>query len=323
MRSIAVINQKGGVGKTTTAVNVAGALVLDGYRVLLVDGDPQSHASLHLGIEASGEDVTLYDVLVRGAPMRDALRAVVLGDRGAERGPVGEGPAGAGDTLAVVPSHIDLVSAELELADVSGRETRLRDALAPLRERFDVCIIDCPPALGLVTVNALAAADEVLIPLQPHFLALQGLGRLLETVRLIREGLQPGLRVSGVVLCMHEAATKLAQEVAQDVQKFLSEARPEDAWHGARVFFTAIRRNVKLAESPSFGKTVFEYAPESHGAADYRALAREIEALAGPQRRGVTEDVAARWLSEAAPERGPGPAAPAAVGADGATTGGA
>lgn len=308
MRSIAVINQKGGVGKTTTAVNVAGALALDGYRVLLIDADPQAHASLHLGVDPAAQDTTLYDVLVRGAALSHAVQSVAL------TLPNGTDARAPGQHLSVVPSHLDLVSAEIELAGVQGRETRLREALAPHGDAFDVCILDCPPSLGLVTVNALAAVNEVIIPLQPHFLALQGLGRLLDTVRLIRQALQPALRVSGIVLCMHEAATRLAQEVTQDVQRFLSQARPDDAWHSARLFKTPIRRNVKLAECPSFGVTIFQYAPESHGAADYRSLAREIESIAGPVRRVVTDDLAARWISEPPPDIEPLTASPTGAG---------
>ncbi len=257
MRSIAIINQKGGVGKTTTAVNLAAALAHVGQRILLVDLDPQAHATVHLGIELGPTEVSIYDVLTRGTPLADAARRL-------------------DNNLVVIPAHIDLVGAELELAEREQRETALARVLRPYEAGFDWCLVDCPPSLGLLTVNALAAVEEVVIPLQPHFLGLQGLGRLLETVALVRQSLNPALRVSGVVLCMFEKGTRLAQEVCDDVTRFLAAASPDDPWHGARVFSTIIRRNIKLAECPSFGQTVFDYAPSSHGAADYRALADEL-----------------------------------------------
>jgi chromosome partitioning protein len=265
MRSIAMINQKGGVGKTTTAVQVAAALADAGQRVLLLDLDPQAHATLHLGVELADTDPTVYDILVRGAAVAETVQT-----------------AGG---IIVIPSHVDLVGAEVELAQRDGRETVLRRALGPYQECFDFCVMDCGPSLGLLTVNALALAHEVIIPLQPHFLALQGLGRLLETVTLVRQGLNPTLRISGVVLCMFEKGTRLAQEVRNDVEVFVAAAQPEDPWCGAVVFNTPIRRNIKLAECPSFGQTVFQYAPSSHGAEDYRSLAAEILALGngGPE----------------------------------------
>jgi len=259
MRSIAVINQKGGVGKTTTAVNLAAGLARAGQQVLLVDLDAQAHATMHVGVEVGPDDLSIYDVLIRGTPVADVARA-------------------AGEHLVVLPAHLDLVGAELELAEREARETVLARGWRAYQAGFDYGLVDCAPSLGLLTINALAAVEEVLIPLQPHFLALQGLGRLLETVSLVRARLNPPLRVLGVVLCMYETATRLAQEVRQDVVRFLASAEPSAPWYGAFVFQTVIRRNIKLAECPSFGQTVFDYAPGSHGAEDYLALAREVAA---------------------------------------------
>jgi chromosome partitioning protein len=260
MRSIAMLNQKGGVGKTTTAVNVSAGMARSGLRVLLVDLDPQSHATMHVGIDPADAAPGVYELLVNGDRAHNAVRQV-------------------SDNLSIIPASIDLVGAELELSGRDDRELVLRRALEPLRGQFDVLLIDCPPSLGSLTINALAAVDEVIIPLQPHFLALQGLGRLLETVTLVRGVLNTDLRISGVVLCMNEKGTRLAQEVASDVREFLASAAAADAWFGARVFEASIRRNVKLAECPSFGQTIYDYAATSHGAEDYSALANEIIAM--------------------------------------------
>ncbi len=260
MRSIAVVNQKGGVGKTTTAVNVAAAIARGGRRVLLVDCDPQAHASMHLGIELNGQEPSIYDVL---CGRRSVLEAVRRLDK----------------NLLVLPSHVDLVAAEIEMAEQPDRHTILAGALRPLLEDVDYCLVDCAPSLGLLAVNALAAVHEVLIPLQPHFLALQGLGKLLETVTLVRDEINPDLRISGILFSMFESGTRLAQEVVGDVRNFVERASPGDAWHGAQVFDTRIRRNIKLAECPSFGKTIFDYAPGSHGAADYESLAAELTSM--------------------------------------------
>jgi chromosome partitioning protein len=260
MRSIAVINQKGGVGKTTTAINVAAGLARQGQRVLLMDLDPQAHASLHLGVQLSNDEPNVYDVLTRRLSL--AQVCITIGDR-----------------LSLVPASSDLVGVDLQLQQQKNHERVLADALRPFDEAFDFCLVDCPPSLGLLTVCGLAAVQEVLIPLQPHFFALQGLGRLLETVTVVRRSLNPRLRVSGVVLCMYERGTRLAQEVADDVAQFLRDAGPAEPWYGARVLETRVRRNIKLAECPSFGQTVFDYAPDSHGAEDYLAVAGEILAM--------------------------------------------
>ncbi|MCE9561201.1 MAG: AAA family ATPase [Planctomycetes bacterium] len=258
MRRIAVINQKGGVGKTTTTVNLAAALANAGKRVCVLDLDPQAHASTHLGLEPDGSLPSIYDVLVSNKPLAEVRRSV-------------------GDNLWVVPSDINLAAAEVELAGIVGREVLLREAMAQDSEPFDFVLMDCGPSLGVLTLNALATADEVFIPLQPHFLALHGLSKLLETTALVARRINPNLKVSGVVVCLYDAATKLAQEVVADLTAFLDQGRKANVpWAAARVFDTRIRRNIKLAECPSFGKSVFGYAPKSSGAADYTALANEV-----------------------------------------------
>ena len=259
MRSIAVINQKGGVGKTTTAVNLSAALADQGHRVWLVDLDPQAHASLHLGFVADKRHTTIYNILTDGAVAGTAVYQL------AER-------------LWLTPSHIDLAAAELELAGEVGREIILRDRLRAAGGDFDYLILDCPPSLGILTLNALTTVSEVVLPMQPHFLALHGLSKLLQTVRVVATRLNPQLRLAGVVFCMCDNQTRLAHEVIHDVQQFFSAADSAPRL-GGKCFETRIRRNVRLAEAPSFGRSIFEYAPQSHGAEDYRRLADELNAL--------------------------------------------
>jgi chromosome partitioning protein len=270
MRKIAIINQKGGVGKTTTTANLGAALARAGKKVLLIDLDPQGHLTLHLGIEHGPEQTTIYDVLTGGSPMAEALL------RPRER-------------LALVPADIDLAAAEAELVSVTGREVLLREAVAALAEPFDAMIIDCPPSLGVLTINALAASDEVIIPLQAHFFGLQGMSKLLDTVTLVRQRINPALVISGIALCMHEANTKHAAEVADDLGRFLESARGNGKpWSKATLYKTCIRRNIKLAESSSFGQTVFDYATKSNGAIDYANLAAEI--FPGIDAKALSED---------------------------------
>jgi len=258
MRRIAVINQKGGVGKTTTTVTVAAALARWGYRVLLIDMDPQGHLTLHLGMDLTTSSPTTYDVLTRATPISQARRLVR-------------------DNLWCVGSHIELAAAEPELMGVVGREMILRDALDAEHDSYDYVLIDCPPSLGLLTLNALAAAWELFVPVQPHFLALQGLGNLLKTVSLVNQRINPSLKVNGVIVCMYEAGTRLATEVVNDLQAFLEQAgKASSPWAGARVFKTRIRRNIRLAECPSHGLTIFDYAAKSNGAVDYEMLAAEV-----------------------------------------------
>jgi chromosome partitioning protein len=258
MRRIAIINQKGGVGKTTTAVNLAAALARRGQRVCLLDLDPQAHATTHLGVEPDGKSPSMYDVLIDMRPLAEARRKV-------------------GENLWLVGSDINLAAAEVELAGVVGREVILRDALLQDADAFDFVLMDCAPSLGVLTLNALSAANEVFIPLQPHFLALHGLGKLLETVALVAKRINPAVRVTGIILCMYESTTKLSGEVVSDLQDYLDKSRGTTVpWDQARIFQTCIRRNIKLAECPSFGKSIFEYAAGCHGSQDYAALGEEV-----------------------------------------------
>ncbi len=261
MRSIAIINQKGGVGKTTTAVNLSAALADRGLRVGLIDLDPQAHASLHLGIGLDQELPTVYELLTSDIGLAELWQS-------------------AGENLSVASSHIDLAAAEVELAGVVGRELILRDKLALVEDQFDYVLIDCPPSLGILTINALSAVDDVFLPLQPHYLALHGLSKLLQTIDLVSKRLNDRLRLAGVMLCLYESGTRLAAEVSADVADFFEEARAgESVWQGVHLFESRIRRNIRLAEAPSFEQSIFQYAAQSAGADDYRALSEEVIAL--------------------------------------------
>lgn len=257
MRSIAIMNQKGGVGKTTTAVNLSAALATAGQRVCLIDLDPQAHASLHLGVSLGDGEPSVYDVLAGDKQFADVRRVV-------------------DDNLSLVPAHLDLAAAEVELAGEVGREVILRDKLASDDAAFDYVVIDCPPSLGVLTINALTAAKEVFIPLQPHFLALQGLSKLFETTALVKRRLNRELKVSGIILCLYETATRLAADITDDLMRFLEQSDPQAPWKSAKIFNSRIRRNIKLAEAPSFGQSIFDYAAKSSGAVDYEALVTEV-----------------------------------------------
>jgi len=258
MRSIAVINQKGGVGKTTSSVNLAAALARAGRRVCVMDLDPQAHASLHLGITAVDGEATMYEVLCGNSTIAEARQQV-------------------DENLFVVPSNLDLAAAEMELASEVGREMILSDKLAEDQEDFDYLILDCPPSLGVLTINALVAVNEVFLPLQPHFLALHGLSKLLRTIEVVSRRMNSRLRLSGVMLCMYDSNTRLAAEVSTDIDEFFTASKDSrEFFRNARFFDTRIRRNIRLAEAPSFGKSIFDYSSESNGALDYQSLAEEV-----------------------------------------------
>src|SRR4051812_22112242 len=258
MRRIAILNQKGGVGKTTTTVNLAAALAAEGHRTLVLDLDPQAHATLHLGLLPGRSGPSLYEVLTESLPLEAVRREVA-------------------PNLFVVGSHIDLAGAELELLGSVGREVILRDQLDADDETFDFVLMDCPPSLSVLTLNALCAAREVLIPLQAHFLALHGLSKLLETIHIVSKRVNRDLRVAGVLLCLYDAGTRLGGEVIDDLDKFFDGRKdPASPWADAKLFRTRVRRNIRLAECPSFGQSILQYAPSSRGAEDYASLAAEF-----------------------------------------------
>jgi chromosome partitioning protein len=262
MRSIAVMNQKGGVGKTTSSVNLAAALAREGRRVCLMDLDPQGHASFHVGVEAGPDMPTVYDVFTQQTTLDHARQLV-------------------GENLSLIPANIDLAATEVELAGVQGREFFLRNAMQHWKEqnRFDYVVMDCPPSLGVLTINALTAVNEVFIPLQPHFFALQGLSKLFETTALVTRRLNRDLRVTGIMMCLYESGTRLAADVMEDLKQFLNSSDGDTPWASAQIFKSRIRRNIKLAEAPSFGQSIIDYAPTCSGAVDYLAMAQEVLAM--------------------------------------------
>jgi chromosome partitioning protein len=285
VRTIALMNQKGGVGKTTTSVNLAAAIARTGRKVLLVDLDPQAHATLHLGVEPGTEqddEPTVYDLLLE--PQHGIAGCIRSID----------------DNLDLIPAETDLAAVETELSGVADRNNRLAQALAVRDTDHEFVLFDCPPALGLLTLNALAAANEVLIPMQAHFLALQGVSKLLETVGLVRQQVNPQLRVAGVVLCMHEQQTTHSREVVADLERFFESGRDSgSAWASARVYRPPVRRNIKLAECPSFGQTIFQYEPTAPGALDYGQLGASVVAEWDRALSAMKATNAAADLSEA------------------------
>lgn len=243
----AITNQKGGVGKTTTSINLSAYLAAAGRRVMLIDLDPQANSSTGLGVEQPVQR-SIYEVLVQHITLNDVA---ITNTR---------------PNLTVVPSAVDLAGAEIELVDMPEREYRLRRAIEPVRRNFDYILIDCPPSLGLLTLNALTAADGVLIPMQCEYLPLEGLSQLLNTVKLVRQRFNPSLEIGGVILTMFDPRTRLATEVVREIRTHF----PKE------VFQTVVGRNVRLSEAPSHGKTILEYDPNSPGALAYRALAEEV-----------------------------------------------
>ena len=247
-RIISVASQKGGVGKTTTAINLGACLAQESRRVLIVDVDPQANATSGLGVNGNDQKTTIYEVLLGHAEIGEAVLPTALAN------------------LDVAVSGQRLSGAEVELVGVMARETRLKLALGKVRDQYDYILVDSPPSLGLLTVNALTASDSVLIPLQCEYLALEGLTQLIGAIRLVQDHLNPGLRIEGVLLTMYDSRLNLSQQVADEARKFFAE----------RVYRTMIPRNVRLSEAPSFGKPIVLYDPHSTGAESYRELAREV-----------------------------------------------
>lgn len=243
-----ITNQKGGVGKTTTAINLSAALALTGKRTLLVDCDPQANATTGLGIDKAGLEKTLYHGMIGEASAKELIVDTEI------------------DALKLIPSRMELIGFEPEMMSDSQRETALKRLLAEVDDAFEYIILDCPPSLSLLTINAMTAADYILIPLQCEFFALEGLSQLLQTVKRIKGGLNPGLKISGILLAMYDKRTNLAQQVAEDAEAFFKDL----------VFKTVVPRNVRLGEAPSFGKPIMLYDAASVGAKSYQSLAEEI-----------------------------------------------
>ena len=254
-RVIAIANQKGGVGKTTTSVNLGASLAELGYRVLVIDLDPQGNASTGMGVNPRNLETTIYDVIMNDNPIEDCVEPTSL------------------KNLFLIPATIDLAGAEIELVPAFSRELKLKRAVDAARDNYDIMLIDCPPSLGLLTVNGLAAADDVIVPIQCEYYALEGLGQLLRNVSLVRGNLNPNLDVRGIVLTMYDGRTKLAEQVESEVREHF----------GPKVYKTVIPRTVRLSEAPSFGQPISVFDPTSRGAIAYRELAKEVSR--GAQKR--------------------------------------
>ena len=248
MKIVAIANQKGGVGKTTTAVNLSACLAEKGKRVLLVDADPQGNSTSGLGLKKEGSDTSIYDVLINDVSVDSATKDTMI------------------DTLKLLPAHISLAGAEVELVNILAREQVLKRALAAVKNPYDYVFIDCPPSLELLTLNALCAADSLLVPLQGEYYALEGLSDLMNTVRLVRRNLNPKLEIEGVLLTMFDGRTNLAIQVAQEVKRFFP----------GKVYATVVPRNVRLSEAPSHGKPITSYDRSCRGAEAYVQLAQEF-----------------------------------------------
>ncbi|HHT9135761.1 MAG TPA: ParA family protein [Candidatus Wunengus sp. YC60] len=249
MRSIALLNQKGGVGKTTTTANLGACLAMLGKKVLVIDMDPQANLSVHLGVDIHTLKYSVYNIITGDCkPDEVILNTKIQG-------------------LDIIPANIDLSGAEIELVGVVGRETVLKEYLGNMLDRYDYVLIDCPPSLGLLTLNVLTLVHEIFIPLQTEFFALQGVSKLLDTHEVVRKRLNKNLEISGIIFCMYTSRTRLCKEVIEKVKEYFAEDQ---------VFNTVIRKNVKLSESPSHGKPIVSYAPSSHGSEDYMSLAKEV-----------------------------------------------
>jgi len=257
-RTIAVVNQKGGVGKTTTAINLAAYLAQKGSRVLIIDMDPQGNSTLGTGFDKESGEADIYDVLMEGVPIRTAIKTAAV------------------EGLSVIPSNIDLTGAEVLMVNMPNRETLLKKALVEVKNDYDFIFIDSPPSLGLLTLNSLTAADSVLIPMQCEFYALDGLAQLLNTISIVKEGLNPGITIEGVLITMFDSRTNLTHQVVQEIKNKFQD----------KVYNTIIPRNVRLSEAPSFGQPVNLYDKHSRGALAYEQLADEILAGYGVKTEG-------------------------------------
>ena len=247
-KKIAIANQKGGVGKTTTAVNLASCLAATENMTLLVDMDPQSNTTSGIGLSTDNIEKSIYDILINNAPPNEVIKSTDM------------------EFLKILPSSISLVGAEIEMVNMMSREHQLKKALMPITDNFDYIVIDCPPSLGLLTINVLTAVDSVIIPMQCEYFALEGLGQLMNTINLVKENLNPNLSVEGVLLTMYDGRLNLSRQVSDEVRKHFDE----------NVYETVISRNVRLSEAPSFGKPIILYDIMSTGAENYMSLTKEV-----------------------------------------------
>lgn len=247
-KSIAIFNQKGGVGKTTTNINLGAYLASWGKKVLMIDIDPQGNTTSGIGIDKRKMDISVYDVIIGGMDAKKAVTKTSI------------------ENLYIIPSTVELAGAEIELTEVSKKEIKLKEAIESLEGDYDFIFIDCPPSLGLLTINALAAVDSVIIPVQCEFYALEGVGQLIKTIQLVKKSLNPKLEIEGVVLCMYDGRTNLSTDVVEEIRKFFK----------GKVYTTMIPRNIRLAESPSYGQPIMIYDPKCKGAEAYEELAKEF-----------------------------------------------